>query len=119
MPSYFNVFKCGNKLLNRLDMPYERACTANPREEYHTNILDTLVNYNEHNNGPLSNKSIQQAIRRVVSETEEQERDAERNANHVTMDTIPNISNMSRPTLDSTPIGLKNHCNISTSQGEI
>ena len=46
------------------------------------NLLETLVNYNDHNNRPLSNEKIQQAVIRVMEETEEEER----NANHVTMD---------------------------------
>ena len=53
---------------------------------------------------------------------EEEERDAKHdakhNSNHVTLDAISNDS-MSRPTLDSTPIGLKTHCTISPSQGKI
>ena len=52
-----------------------------------------------------------------MAETEEEERDAERKANHVTMDANSNIY-MSWPTLDSTPIGFKNHYTISPSQGE-
>ena len=43
-----------------------------------------------------------------MAETEEEERDAKRNANHVTMDTISNMS-MIQPTLKLSPIVLKNH----------
>ena len=64
MPSYFNVFECGRKLLNRLDID-------TPRDEYYTNLLETLVNYNDRNIDPLSNEKIQQAVRRVMAETEE------------------------------------------------
>ena len=64
VPSYFNVFKCVG------------------------NMLETLVNYNDRNNRPLSNEKIQQAASRVIEETEEEERDAECNVNHVTMNTI-------------------------------
>ena len=81
-------------------------------------MLYTMVNYNDYNNGPFSNEKIQQATSRVMEETEEKERDAERNANHVTMDTIKNIS-MSQPTLDLTPSGFKNHGTISPSQKDI
>ena len=28
LPSYFNIFKCGRNILNRLDMTYERACMS-------------------------------------------------------------------------------------------
>ena len=61
---------------------------ATPKEEEYTKMLETLVNYNDSNNGPFSNKKIQQAVSRVMSETEEEERDAERNTNHIAMDTI-------------------------------
>ena len=118
VPRYFNIFKCGQNILNRLDVSYEKACMVTPRYEYYTNLLETLVNYNDRKNGPLSNKKIQQAVRRVMAETEEEERDAKCNANNVTMDTILNIS-MSQTTLDSTPIGFKNNCTISPSQGDI
>ena len=94
---------------------------ATPRDEYHTNLLETLVNYNDCNNGPLSKKKIQQSVIRVMAETEEEKCDAKRKANHVTMDTISNIY-MGRPTLDSTYIYIYiylNHCTISLSQGEI
>ena len=77
-----------------------------------------VVNYNDRNNEPLYNKKIQQAVIIVMEETEEEGRDYERNANHVIMDTISNIY-MSQPTLESNTIGLKNHCTISPSQGDI
>ena len=51
-------------------------------------MLETLVNHNDRNNGPLYIEKIQQAFSRVMAETEDEERDAESNANHVTMDTI-------------------------------
>ena len=37
-------------LLNRLEVSYERACMATPRDEYYTNILEMPVNYNDCNN---------------------------------------------------------------------
>ena len=30
--SYFNIFECGRNLLDRLDVTYERACMATPKE---------------------------------------------------------------------------------------
>ena len=89
-----------------------------PKKEYYTNMLEKLDNYNDRNNGPFSNGKIKQAISRVMVETEEEERDAERNANHVTMDTISNIY-MGRSTLDLTTIGLNIHSTISSSQHSI
>ena len=32
VPSYFNIFECGRNLLDRLDVTYERACMATPKE---------------------------------------------------------------------------------------
>ena len=118
MPIYFNVFECGRKLLKRLDVSYEKECMATPIYEYYKNLLEMLVSYNNINNEPLSNNKIQQAVSIVMAEMEGEERDAECNANNVTMDTISNIY-ISRPTLDSTTIGLKNHCTISPSHREI
>ena len=76
---------------------------ATPKEEEYTKMLETLVNYNDSNNGPFSNKKIQQAVSRVMSETEEEELDAEGNTNHIAMDTISPL----------------HHCTISPSQGDI
>ena len=45
VPNYcngFNVFKCVRKLLDGLDVSYERACMATPKEEYFTEMLDNL-----------------------------------------------------------------------------
>ena len=55
-------------------------------------MLEVLVDYNDRNNKPLPNDKIQQAVSRVMAETEEEERDAEHNANNVTMDTFFNHS---------------------------
>ena len=33
VPTYFNIFECGRNILNRLDVTYERACMATPKEE--------------------------------------------------------------------------------------
>ena len=45
VPNYFNafnVFKCGRKLLDRLDLSYERAYMATQREEYFTEMMNHL-----------------------------------------------------------------------------
>ena len=44
---------------------------ATPRDEYYTDLLETLVNYNDRNNGPFSNEKIQQAVSRVMAEMKE------------------------------------------------
>ena len=51
-------------------------------------MLETGVDYNDRNNVPFSNEKLIQAVSKVMAETEEEERDAKRNANNVTMDTF-------------------------------
>ena len=51
-------------------------------------MVETLVDYNDHKNSPLSNEKIQQAVSKVMAETEDEKRDAECNTNNVTMDTL-------------------------------
>ena len=89
---YFNMFKCGRNILNGLDVTYERACMATTKEKYYTKKLETIVDYNDRNNSPLSNEKLRQAVSKFMVETEEVELDAERNANNVTMDTFCNHS---------------------------
>ena len=87
---------------------------ATTKEEYYTKMLETLVEYNIHNNTPLSNEKLRQAVIKVMAENEEEERDAERNVNIVTVDNfchqspvktntqgeISNITNERRISLD-------------------
>ena len=61
---------------------------ATTKEKYYTKMLETLVDYNDRNNAPLSNDKLQQAGIKVMSETEEEKIDAECNANNVTMDNL-------------------------------
>ena len=72
VPMYFNVFECGKNLLNRLDVSYERACMATPRDEYYTKMLETLIYHNDRHNAPLSSENLWQAVRIVMVETEEE-----------------------------------------------
>ena len=55
-------------------------------------MLDTLIDHNDCQNAPFSSEKLQQAVRRVMAETEEVERDPEHNKNNVTMDTFFNHS---------------------------
>ena len=71
MPRYFNILKCGKNILNRLDVTYEQACMATPRDKYYEEMLDTLVDYNDYHNAPFSNEKLQQEFSKVMSETEE------------------------------------------------
>ena len=57
------------------------------KDKYFEKILETLVNHNDRHNAPFSNENLWQAIIKVMVETEEEERNAERNANNLTMDT--------------------------------
>ena len=33
VPSYFNIFECGRNILDKLDVTYERACMATPKDK--------------------------------------------------------------------------------------
>ena len=71
MPNYFNafnVFECRRKLLDRLDVSYERVYMATPRKEYFMDMLDHLNEYNEHHGKRLSSKNIQEAVLIVMEE---------------------------------------------------
>ena len=60
VPNYFNafnIFERGRKLLDRLDVSYDRACMATPKEEYFTEILDSLIKHNCRHGTPLSSKN--------------------------------------------------------------
>ena len=76
--------------MNKLDVLYERACMATTRYENHTKMFENLFDHKYCHNTPLSSEKLRQAVGIVVIETEEEERDAERNANEVTMDTFFN-----------------------------
>ena len=49
-------------------------------------MLETLGDYNDRNNAPLSNDYPQQEVSKFIAETEEEALDTKRNANIVTMD---------------------------------
>ena len=86
VPCYFNISEYGRNILNRLEVTYERACMANPRDKYYEKMLDTLVDYNDHHNALLSKENLRRAISKVVAKTEEEERNIISYANNVTMD---------------------------------
>ena len=52
---YSNVV--GN-ISNRLDVTYERACMATQEDEYHTDLLETIISHNDRQNVPLSNEKL-------------------------------------------------------------
>ena len=56
VPNYFNafnIFECGSKMLDRLDVSYKRACMATPKEKYFTDMLDHLNKHNCRHGRPL------------------------------------------------------------------
>ena len=81
-----NVFKCGGNILNRLDVSYERLYMATERETFSTKMLDYLLDDDERHDTILSIKDIQEAIIRVMSGTEQEDKYAKPNVNNVTMD---------------------------------
>ena len=70
--------------MNRLDVTYEQAFMATPKNKYVEKMVETLVYHNDCHNEPLSNQNLQQTVSKVTEETEEEER----NANNVTMYTF-------------------------------
>ena len=60
--SYFNIYKCGRNLLDRLGVTYQRAFMAIPKDKYYNEFLDTVVKENNLRGEPLSNEKIQQAV---------------------------------------------------------
>ena len=74
--------------MNGLDVTYEQACMASTKEKYYTKILENIVDYNDRNNTPFSNEKLRKAVSKIVAETEEEEHDAKRYANNVTIYTL-------------------------------
>ena len=49
VPNYsnsLNLFKCGRKFLDRLDVSYKRAHISTPIEEYFMEMMDHINEYN-------------------------------------------------------------------------
>ena len=60
------------------------------REKAYTEMFNTLTDYNDHNNTPLSNANILESIRKVIEE------ESIVDANNVTTDTFSHASNSKR-----------------------
>ena len=88
MPIYFNVLECGRCIFYRPNVSYERAYMASAREEYYMKMLYSLLDHNDRHRTPLPSKNLQEAVIRVMAETEEEEKYAKRSVNNVTMDTL-------------------------------
>ena len=65
-PRYFHLFECGKNILNRIDSMCKRACMATSRDRYYTEMFNTLTDYNDHKNTPLSNANIREEILKVI-----------------------------------------------------
>ena len=59
---------------------------STPSDKQYTKMLETLVDYNECNNAPLSNKKLWQETRKVIAETESEERNIILDYHNITMD---------------------------------
>ena len=62
-----NIFECGR---NNPDVTCERACMTNADNEYFTDVLDTLNEYQDSHGQRLSSKKLREAVRRVMDEEE-------------------------------------------------
>ena len=84
MQIYFNIYKCGRNLLDQLNVTYQRVFMATPIDKYYNALLDTLVKDNNLRGEPFSNENIQQAVGKVIEETEAE---FKRNHNEITCNT--------------------------------
>ena len=61
MPNYFNtfnVFECGIRILDRLDVSYEKVCMATPKEEHFREMLDQINTHNNLHRIPMYNGKL-------------------------------------------------------------
>ena len=91
VPIYFNIFKCGRNILNRLDVKYDRVCMATQEDEYLADLLETTVEHNDFHKTPFSEEKIRKVVNTIVAETEEEGRDSKSNANNVTTENFVQI----------------------------
>ena len=70
--------------MDRLDVTYQRAFVATPKDKYYNALLDTLVKGNNLRGEPFSNEKIQKTVGKLIEETEVE---FERNCNEITYDT--------------------------------
>ena len=89
-PSYFKLFKCDKTFFDKIYATCEQVCMATLKERYDIEVIkyqqarisesmekyymelsNTIKNFNEWNNTPLSNVNIQESILRVMREDEE------------------------------------------------
>ena len=68
--SYFKIYECGRNILDRLDVTHQRAFMSTPKDKYYNGLLGTIVKDNNLRDESLSNEKIQQAVGKVIEETE-------------------------------------------------
>ena len=85
-PSYFNMFECGNIILNMIDAMCQRACMATPIDKYYTKMYKTLVDHNDRNDAPVSTEKIQQEMRKLITKEEADARNITSDAHNATAD---------------------------------
>ena len=76
---------------------YQEAHIAESKEKYYTELSNTIANFNDNNNMPLSNMNIWEAVLRVMIEYEEVEI---MDTNNVTSDTFSHESSSQRESLN-------------------
>ena len=72
MTNYFNVsnvFECGR---NNPDVTCERACMATEDNEYFSEILETLTEYQDRRGQRLCSKKLKESVLHVIKEEEEE-----------------------------------------------
>ena len=67
---YFNIYKCGRNILNRLDVTYQQEFMATPKVKYYNALLNILVKDINLRGEPLTNDKIQQAVGNIIEEIE-------------------------------------------------
>ena len=83
--SYFNIFKCGRNILDRLDVMYQREFMATPAEnEYYKEMLKSLIKANNEG-GKLCNENLRQSVFDLRAEMNVKHK---RNINNITCDDL-------------------------------
>ena len=92
--SYFNIFKCGRNLLNKLDVTYQRVFMASPvqqglyqispaRERYYDMMANNIIRTNVGSEGNINDEDLRKAITMLKSE---EEAGHERNNDNITQE---------------------------------
>ena len=78
---HFKLFECIKMFFNNMDTHFERACVANVKEKYQSEIYDTITNYNDRNHIPLSSANNREAINQLIMEEQAE-------SNNINVDTF-------------------------------